>query len=546
MRKKIVLVALLSSIIAVPFLFRYDHSFVSKVDDVLVVISPHTEFICDEFETGFSKWYHARTGRSIRVDFRHIGGTTETQRFLDSVYDNAFRNYWEKTLGLPWSYEVQTGYCKQLPLDGQSQNDSLSQAARRTFLESNISCGVDVLFGGGSLVFETQAKKGQLIPSHLEQKHPEWFSESIIPLYWAGDKTRDPHGLWYGAVFSSYGIVYNKDSLAKVGFKGAPSSWEDLTLPCFFGQVALTDPSKSGAAKKAFELIVQEQMQLAEERFLREGCLPEEAEKLGIVEGWMKGLLVLQKMAANARYFTDKSTKPALDVASGDCAVGVILDCYGLAQQQNILDRGGNDRMGFVLPDKGSTLEPDPIAMLRGAPHPELAKLFIEYVLSEDGQKIWAYRTKTPGGPEHYALRRLPIRKDLSTPEHAPYRSDPDFNPYIDPNRFTYHANWTAPIFPVLHVIIKSLCIDPHSELQSAWAAILEAKKQGRFEEAYKAQMLMEDLSGLSYDKSKGSLREMITEGSPLQAISTQAALANRFAEQYRKAEQIARGWGDF
>ena len=533
---------LLVAIVAIPLIFRYDNTVISRPDDVLVVISPHTEFICDEFASGFSKWYQAKTGRTIVVDVRHIGGSTETQRFLDSVYDNAFRTYWETTLRRPWNYAVQTGYCKPQVLDDTPEDDTLAQSARRAFINSNISCGVDVLFGGGTLVFETQAGRGQLVPSFLDQLHPEWFTEAVIPLQWAGDYTRDPHGLWYGAVFSSYGIIYNKDSLTKANFQGVPKHWEVLTDKRFFAQVALTDPTKSGAAKKALELIIQEQMQLAEADLLAAGVPALEAEQKGIEEGWLRGLRVLQKMAANARYFTDKSTKPALDVAAGDCAVGVILDCYGLAQQQNIIDRGGADRMGFILPDKGSTLEPDPIGLLRGAPHPELGKLFIEYVLSVEGQKIWAYKTGTPGGPERYTLRRLPIRRDLFTPEHRPFRVDIDLDPYADPNRYIYHAAWTAPIFATLHIVMKSLCIDPHMELQSAWAAILEAELEGRTQAAEAARLIMEDLTGLSYRTVKGSFTETITEGTPLQAVTTQAALANRFAEQYQKAERVARG----
>jgi len=47
----------------------------------------------------------------------------------------------------------------------------------------------------------------------------------------------------------------------------------------------------------------------------------------------------------------------------------------------------------------------DPIALLRGAPHGELARAFIEYVLSPDGQKLWNAKPGTSGGTERFALR---------------------------------------------------------------------------------------------------------------------------------------------
>jgi len=540
MRKKTILIALMIAILALPLFFRQNIASFSPDHDVLVVISPHTEFICDEFEIGFADWYFKRTGRHVSIDFRHVGGSTETQRYLDALYDNAFRRYWEKILHRDWSYEVQNNYGKPNLLGDDPQQDTLAQAARRAFLASNISCGIDVLFGGGTLVFESQAKRGQLIPLDMIQKKPEWFVDDVMPAQWAGECTRDPGSLWFGAAFSSYGIIYNRDSLKKLGIQTALNTWESLADPQLIGQLALSDPTKSGASKKTFELIIQEQMQKAVASYMQQPIDPKQAEAQGIADGWLKGLRVIQKIAANARYFTDKSTKPAIDVGSGDCAASLTLDCYGLAQRENILGRGGADRLVFNIPTVGSTLEPDPVALLRGAPHPELARLFIEYILSLDGQKIWAYRAGTPGGPSRYSLHRLSVRKDIYTDAHTPYLSNPNLNPFLDPQRFTYHPTWTAPIFDSLHYVLKAICIDPHLELQEAWAAIITARQQGRTSDADRAQAILEDFTGLSYDTITGPLNDTFQMGTPLEAITTQSILANRFAQQYRKAKAIA------
>lgn len=542
MRKKCLLFILFFSIISIPLIFKNEQKLSIHADETLVIISPHTEFICDEFATAFSEWYKKQTGKSILIDIRHIGGSTETQRFLDSVYDNAFRTYWEKTLKKPWSYAVQTGYCKPIPLDDTPEDDTLEESARRAFLNSNIGCGIDVLFGGGTLVFEAQTRRGQLIPALIEHTHPDWFTDDITPLKWAGDYTRDPHGLWYGAVFSSYGLLYNTDVLKQLKITQTPDSWNLLTEPVLFGKVALTDPSKSGTAKKAFELVIQEQMHIAFEKALKMDIPSEKAEEQAVADGWLNGLKVLQKISANARYFTDKGTKPALDVTSGDCAITLILDYYGFAQEQNIADRKGKNRVHFVLPSKGTTLEPDPVGLLRGAPNPEVAKQFITYLLSPEGQKIWTYQAKTPGGPKHYTLGRLPIRKDLCTPEHNAFRANPTLNPYANPERYTYRGEWTLPIFNALHILIKSICIDPHQELQSAWAAIITANNEGRLNDAHAALLILEDMTGLSYNNIKGTFNDMLYEGTPLQIISTQANLTQRFIDQYRKAKIIAEG----
>ena len=39
--------------------------------------------------------------------------------------------------------------------------------------------------------------------------------------------------------------------------------------------------------------------------------------------------------------------------------------------------------------------------------------MFIEFVLSIDGQKLWNFKTSSPGGPERFALRRMPVRRDF-------------------------------------------------------------------------------------------------------------------------------------
>ena len=41
-------------------------------------------------------------------------------------------------------------------------------------------------------------------------------------------------------------------------------------------------------------------------------------------------------LAANARYFTDSSQKPPIDVAQGDCAAGICIDFYGRAQAEAV------------------------------------------------------------------------------------------------------------------------------------------------------------------------------------------------------------------
>jgi iron(III) transport system substrate-binding protein len=135
----------------------------------------------------------------------------------------------------------------------------------------------------------------------------------------------------------------------------------------------------------------------------------------------------------------------------------------------------------------GSSVSADPISLLRGAEHRELAVRFIEFVLT-DGQKLWNYRPGAPGGPRKYALRRLPIRRDFYPSDDpvvdAAYKShsvytvdvlgDPDVNPYALAAQFTYQPRWTAGHFGILRDLVRAMCLDSGEELCAAWRAISE------------------------------------------------------------------------
>src|SRR5439155_26342034 len=143
-----------------------------------------------------------------------------------------------------------------------------------------------------------------------------------------------------------------------------------------------------------------------------------------IERGWLEGIHLVQRIRPNARYFTDSATKVPIDVSTGHAAVGMAIDFYGRYQAQTSRGPGGEERMAYLTPEGGSSVSCDPISLLRGAgggadtaearqERRQIAIRFIEFVLSEDGQKLWTYKPgerASAGGPEKYALLRLPIR----------------------------------------------------------------------------------------------------------------------------------------
>jgi len=122
-QRAFIILALLAAIVLLPMLLRRESATVkaSRADDRLVILTPHNESIRQEFGEAFAAWWKQSTGRTIHVDWRSPGGTSEIRMVLDAAFKAA----------------VETGR------DG---------------------IGIDVFFGGGEPDFAGQAKKGRLVP----------------------------------------------------------------------------------------------------------------------------------------------------------------------------------------------------------------------------------------------------------------------------------------------------------------------------------------------------------------------------------------------
>jgi len=527
-------------ILAVPILLQRTAERVRNPDVRLVVITPHVEAIRHEFGLGFREWYRARTGKVVDVDWRVIGGTSDITRYLASEYLNAFRLHWERDLGRRWSFEVQGAYANpRIVLDDTPEDDTVAEAARRAFLASNVGVGLDVFFGGGAYDFIQQSEAGRLVNGGLRERFPEWFREADepgpgIPRMHSGETFWDSEGRWYGTVISSFGIVYNTDLLAALGIDPIPSRWMDLTDPRLRGRIAAADPSKSGVMNKIFELIIQEQMQDRYRAYQAQGLDADAARERALPEGWLAGMQLIQQLAANARYFTDSSTKPSLDVAAGDCAVGISIDFYGRYQAENIAIRGGRERFGYLTPKGGSSASVDPIGLLRGAPNRAVAEAFLEYVLSVEGQKLWNFRPGAEGGPQAYALRRPPVRPDLYVEEWRSLRSDPTVNPYQEVEGFEYRGEWTNYLFSQIRFILRTCFIDLHPEVRRAWDALIAAD----FPPAATARF--HDLSSIDWEQANGRIRTATRSRNRLDEVVLGREIAAEFRTRLNEVVRLA------
>ncbi len=420
----------LAALIAVPFAFRPREASIPENALRVVVITPHNEQIRSEFGRAFSEWHEARHGRPVYVDFRAPGGTSEIRKLLVAVYEQA----------------IKTG---QMTPEGELVSGVMPY---------------DILFGGGAYEHNV-VKRGVPngagenvsisvpVPFAMSQVE-EWFGENTI----GSDLLYDPDLHWLGVALTSFGIVYNRDVLEKLGLP-EPRTWDDLVDFRYFGWLAMTDPRQSSSVAVTYDSILNNQ-------------------------GWDAGWRTLRAMCANARFFANSSLKPPIEVSKGEAAAGPSIDFYGRYQAQALIDAGSSDagsrsRVGYIDPPGIVFINADPISILRAGPNPEVAARFVEFTCSLEGQALWQLPAKgddapaSEWGPRRYELRKLPGRRVMYD-EHRDRFVDKDIRPFEDAS--------TAPIngwFRIIERIFGSFAIDIHDDMREAWASMHGAIQRG-------------------------------------------------------------------
>lgn len=448
----------LAVVLGVPFLVRPSGSkdVPPAGSPVLVVVTPHIQQIRYEFARAFDRWHERVYGTRVLVDYRTPGGTSEIRKQLDAQYQAEAERI-----------------INQLK---RSDPDLLASGDFRLgdHYETG-SMGFDLMFGGGSydhgrlkrgvkVTFTVRGpdgpeKRSQQVPvsapaGFTQEQMDAWFGDNRI----GTQELYDPDQYWIGTALSSFGIVYNRDTLAQLGID-EPDSFADLTDPRLRGWVALADPRQSGSITTTFDSIL--------------GNL-----------GWDEGWRLLRAMSANTRYFTNSSTKPPIDVSQGEAAMGLAIDFYGRGQAQMVMRPGETAetcRVGYTDPAK-VYVDADPVSILRGAPHPELARHFVEFCMTEEAQALWQFhrpdsdagRDNPVGasgkamGPRLYELRRMPVRRVMYE-KYMPYFVD-KVNPFGLASDIG-NPGWRSGV----QMMMGCFAIDIADEQRSAWAALCEA-----------------------------------------------------------------------
>ena len=206
------------------------------------------------------------------------------------------------------------------------------------------------------------------------------FKEYFEPYVCANDEFigaayKDPDGLWIGESPLPMVIFYNKDLIEKDGLT-IPETWEDLTKPEWKGKIAYCLPSKSGSAYTQLCTMI-----------LGHG---------GKEDGWD----FIKKLYDNLDgKIVDSSGKCHKMVADGEFYVGLTLEKAAVQYKDD-------PSVGFVYPKDGTSAVPDGVALVKGCPNEENAKLFIDFVTSKECQTEQS---------ENWGRR--PVRSDMEVGE---------------------------------------------------------------------------------------------------------------------------------
>lgn len=195
---------------------------------------------------------------------------------------------------------------------------------------------------------------------------------------------KDKDGYWYGDYYGVLAFEVNADLV-----KNPPKDWSDLLKPEFKGKFALSgDPRTSN---QAIMTVVAAS--------LSQG---------GSLTNLEPGLKFFDKLN-KAGNFIPIIAVPGT-VASGETPVTVRWDYNALSNRDK---SAGNPNIAVIIPETGVVAGVYIQAISAYAPHPNAARLWMEFLYSDEGQLIWL---KGYGHPARYndLAKRNKIPADLA------------------------------------------------------------------------------------------------------------------------------------
>jgi iron(III) transport system substrate-binding protein len=195
----------------------------------------------------------------------------------------------------------------------------------------------DVLLLADAATMEALKKDGRLMP------YPQAKVDGLDPGVYDADRT------YFGSKLITTGIAVN------TGAKSRPTSWADLAKPEYKGQIAMPSPLYSGAAA------------------IMLGTMTSRPDL-----GWS----YFEKLKAADAVAVRGNGAVVTAVANGEKAYGVLVDFMAF----NAKAKGSP--IDFVFPAEGLPAVTEPVAILKTTQNVPAARAFVDFILSDDGQKL--------------------------------------------------------------------------------------------------------------------------------------------------------------
>jgi len=229
-----------------------------------------------------------------------------------------------------------------VPPDNKNSGQTLAQ-----LVAEKASPVADIAYYG--VTFGIQAKKEGVAAPYKPQGWDE------IP---AGLK--DPEGAWFTIHSGTLGFMVNVDALKG---KPVPKSWKDLLNPTYKGMIGYLDPASAFVGYVGAVAVNQ----------AMGGTLDNFDKAIGYFKDLQKNQPIVPKQTSYAR------------VLSGE--IPILLDYDFNAYRAKYKDKAN---VAFVIPAEGTVVVPYVMSLVNKGPNPANGKKVLDFVMSNDGQAIWA------------------------------------------------------------------------------------------------------------------------------------------------------------